>query len=209
MLHGKQRCASARDFRAQPCSRGGRAIGWGMTTLETERLLLRPLTGDDLEWLVLLRGDADVMRYIGNDGAVPREKTIERLVRYRRCWEEHGLGMFGIRFRGASEAVGWAGLQPLEQTGEIEVGYAFGKSAWGLGLATEAARKVVAWGFRDRGLERIVAVASPENEASRRVMDKLGMSYEGIKLRYGTDCAYYSITPKAFEAEERRRASKS
>ena len=179
-----------------------------MTTLESERLFLRPLSSDDLEWLVSLRGDADVMRYIGNDGAVPREKTIERLGRYLRCWEEHGLGMFGIRFHGARVAVGWAGLQPLEQTGEIEVGYAFGKDAWGLGLATEAAREVVAWGFRERGLERIVAVASPENEASRRVMDKLGMRYEGIKLRYGTDCAYYSLTPEAFEAEERRRAAK-
>lgn len=180
-----------------------------MTTLDTERLLLRPLAPDDLEWLVSLRGDADVMRYIGNDGAVPREKTIERLARYLRCWEEHGLGMFGIRFRGATEAVGWAGLQPLEEPGEIEVGYAFGKGAWGLGLATEAARAVVAWGFRERALERIVAVASPENEASRRVMDKLGMSYEGIKTRYGTDCAYYSLTPAAFAVAVNERATKS
>ena len=209
MLHAKRRCASARDLRAEPCNRGEPAIGWGMTTLETERLLLRPLGLDDLEWLVSLRGDADVMRYIGNEGAVPREKTIERLGRYLRCWEDHGLGMFGIRFRGAADAVGWAGLQPLEEPGEMEVGYAFGKSAWGLGLATEAARAVVAWGFGERKLERIVAVASPANEASRRVMDKLGMSYEGIKTRYGADCAYYALTPAAFALAQSDRATKS
>jgi RimJ/RimL family protein N-acetyltransferase len=169
-----------------------------MTLLTTERLLLRPLSIDDLEWLVALRGDSDVMRYIGGEGAVSRERTVERVDRYLACWAEHGFGMFGIRFRGADEAVGWAGIQPLEQTGEIEVGYAFGRSTWGKGLATEAARAVVAWGFREHGLERIVAVASPENEASRHVMDKMGMTYEGLRFRYGTDCAYYSITPEAF-----------
>ena len=174
-----------------------------MTSIETPRLLLRPLSPDDLEWLVALRGNADVMRYIGSDGAVPREKTVQRLERYLHCWSEHGLGMFGIRYReagDAGDAVGWAGLQPLEQSGEIEVGYAFGKSEWGRGLATESAKAVIAWGFRERGLDRIVAVASPENTASRKVMDKLGMRFEGIRYRYGQDCAYYSLSPSSFEA---------
>lgn len=178
-----------------------------MTTLETKRLLLRQLSIDDLEWLVALRGDADVMRYIGSEGAVPREKTIERLDRYLQCWTDHSLGMFSIRLREMPDPVGWAGLQPLEEPGEIEVGYAFGKPAWGLGLATEAARAVVEWGFAERRLERIVAVASPENVASRRVMDKLGMRYEGIKNRYGQDCAYYSLTPVSFAAHTAQPAS--
>ncbi len=180
-----------------------------MTQLETERLILRRLDIGDLEWLVAMRGDPDVMRYIGGEGAVSREKTVERVDRYLRCWAEHGLGMFGIRLRGEDDAVGWAGLQPLELTGEIEVGYAFGRSAWGRGLATEAARAAVEWGFRDRRLERIVAVASPENAASRRVMDKLGMTYEGLRFRYGTDCAYYSITAGAFARKSPRGAPDS
>jgi RimJ/RimL family protein N-acetyltransferase len=171
-----------------------------MTRLETPRLILTPLCTADLEWLVTMRGDPDVMRYIGGEGAVSREKTVERVDRYLRCWADHGLGMFGIRFHGAQEAVGWAGLQPLEQTGEIEVGYAFARAAWGRGLATEAARAALEWGFGERALDRIVAVASPENSASRHVMDKLGMTYEGLRFRYGTDCAYYSITSEAFAA---------
>ena len=177
-----------------------------MPSLETQRLVLRPLSSDDLEWLVTLRGDSDVMRYIGTEGALSREQTVQRLERYLQCWSEHGFGMFGIRYRDADEAVGWAGLQPLEQTGEIEVGYAFGKSEWGKGLATEAATAVVAWGFRECGLERIVAVATPENSASRRVMDKLGMRFDGIRYRYGQDCAYYSLTPDAFDAHLAREA---
>ncbi|MBA2683843.1 MAG: GNAT family N-acetyltransferase [Gemmatimonadaceae bacterium] len=180
-----------------------------MTQLETERLIMRTLCTDDLEWLVTMRGDADVMRYIGGEGAVSRERTVERVARYLQCWNEHGLGMFGVRFRGEDEAVGWAGLQPLEETGEIEVGYAFGRTAWGRGLATETARAALEWGFRERGLERIVAVASPENAASRHVMDKLGMKYEGIRFRYGTDCAYHSITAKAFAEHSAQAAARA
>ena len=90
--------------------------------------------------------------------------------------------MFGVRLREERHAVGWAGLQPLSGTDEIEVGYAFGQPAWGRGYATEVASAVVQWGFEALALERIVAVASPENAGSRRVMDKLGMRYEGMRL---------------------------
>jgi ribosomal-protein-alanine N-acetyltransferase len=169
-----------------------------MIELVTERLLLRPQIADDLEWLAVLRGHADVMRYIGASGAVPLEQTRERLDRYLACWVTHGLGMFSVRDGQDAAPVGWAGLQPLEGTAEIEVGYAFGPPAWGRGFATEAARAVVRWGFEERSLERIVAVASPENGASRHVMDKLGMRYEGTRLVHGMDSVYYAVTPQDF-----------
>lgn len=174
-----------------------------MAILETDRLVLRPLAHGDLDWFSALRGDPDVMRYIGSQGPLTREQSVEKLDKYLKCWTENGLGMFGIRW--GDDPVGWGGLQPLENTGEIEVGYAFGKKSWGLGLATETARAVVAWGFREKRLDRIVAVASPENSASRRVMDKLGMTYEGLTFRYGNDCAYYSLTRADFAANEAKR----
>lgn len=174
-----------------------------MTIIETHRLVLRPLTQEDLDWFSALRGDPDVMRYIGTQGPLTHEQSAEKLDKYLKCWTDNGLGMFGIRW--GDEPVGWGGLQPLENTGEIEVGYAFGTKSWGLGLATETARAVVSWGFLEKQLDRIVAVASPENSASRRVMDKIGMTYEGVKSRYGTDCAYHSLTRSAFAANEARR----
>ena len=94
--------------------------------------------------------------------------------------------------------MGWAGLQPLSGTDEIEVGYAFERAAWGRGYATEVASAIVQWGFEELGLERIVAVASPENAGSRRVMDKLGMRYEGVRPGSGQPSVYYSLTPAAF-----------
>jgi ribosomal-protein-alanine N-acetyltransferase len=86
----------------------------------------------------------------------------------------------------------------MDGTDEIEVGYAFGKDAWGRGYATEVARALVRWGFETLELERIVAVAYAENAASRRVMDKLGMRFEGVRYIYGTDSVYYSLTRSDF-----------
>ena len=74
-----------------------------------------------------MRGDKDIMRYIGRVGAVPRDIAEARLHRHIECWTERGLGMFGVRERGKENPVGWAGLQPIDGTDEIEVGYAFGK----------------------------------------------------------------------------------
>ena len=160
---------------------------------------------EDLDWFAALRGDADVMRYIGTEGPLTHEQSKQKLDKHLKCWADNGLGMFGIRRDDDAEPVGWGGLQPLEQTAEIEVGYALGKAAWGRGFATEAARAVIEWGFHVRALDRIVAVATPENEASRRVMVKLGMHYEGIKSRYGHDCAYYSLTPESFALRKHSR----
>ena len=169
-----------------------------MIEITTERLALRPLTLADIDWFAEMRGDADIMRYIGRVGAVPRSVAEERLDRHLACWAERGLGMFGVREHGSETAIGWAGLQPLEGTDDIEVGYAFGKAAWGRGYATEAARALVGWGFDILGLSRIVAVAYEENTGSRRVMDKLGMRFEGMRHVHSTESVFYSVTPEVF-----------
>ncbi|MDQ2765832.1 MAG: GNAT family N-acetyltransferase [Gemmatimonadota bacterium] len=178
-----------------------------MPEINTDRLSLRPLSLDDIEWFAAMRGDENIMRYIGKVGAVPRAIAEERLERHLACWAERGFGMFGVRERGHETAVGWAGLQPLEGTDEIEVGYAFGKQAWGRGYATETAHAIVRWGFETLGLERIVAVAYAENTGSRRVMDKLGMTYEGMRHVHGTDSVYYTVTPDAFARAALPRAT--
>ena len=179
-----------------------------MPTLLTPRLELQPMVLDDLAWYAEFAGDADVMQYIGHAGPLSYQQASERLARYVRCWEEHGLGMFGVRLRDHEAPVGWAGLQPLSGTDEIEVGYAFGRASWGRGYATEVAAAAVQWGFEALGLERIVAVATPENAGSRHVMDKLGMTYEGVRPGSGMPSVYYSLTPAAFARAAPLRASR-
>jgi ribosomal-protein-alanine N-acetyltransferase len=121
-----------------------------------------------------------------------------RLQFYLDCHARYGFGMSALIGKADGEMVGWGGLQPLEESGEIEVGYGFAKDFWGRGYATETAAACLRYGFEQAGLTRIVAVAIPENTASRHVMEKLGMKFEGETLHYGSKCVLYAITRAEF-----------
>jgi RimJ/RimL family protein N-acetyltransferase len=203
VAHGAAMCEGGAPL---PCTLRDHSVWCEMPSLRTPRLALEPMVLADLDWFARLRADADVMRYIGVAGPLTFEQARERLVRLVACWEEHDLGMFSVRPHDAAMPIGWTGLQPLDGTEEIEVGYGFDRAAWGRGYATEAACSVVEWGFEQRGLNRIVAVAYAENEGSRRVMEKLGMRYEGMRLVYGHESVYYSLTPAAFTRAASLRA---
>jgi ribosomal-protein-alanine N-acetyltransferase len=164
--------------------------------IETERLVLRPFKPEDLDELVQLRADPLVMRYIGDQS---REKVEQRLQYYISHYEPHGFGMWAVIDKGTRAMVGWCGLVFLDETPEVEVGYGVARDYWGRGLMTEAARASLRYGFERAGLERIVAVAMPENTASRRIMEKLGMRYEKNVFHYGHDLVYYAIKREDFQ----------
>jgi ribosomal-protein-alanine N-acetyltransferase len=166
--------------------------------LETDRLLLRPFTVDDLPALITLRADEEVSRYLGGALMQSPEAITNRASFYLACHERNGYGIAMISQKSDGTVIGWGGLQPLEETGEIEVGYGFAKPFWGLGYATEMAAACLRYGFEQAGLARIVAVAVPENTASRHVMEKLGMKYEREALHYGQKCVFYAIMRAEF-----------
>jgi RimJ/RimL family protein N-acetyltransferase len=170
--------------------------------IETERLTQRPLTMDDLPEILRMRADADVVRYLGGVEKQTPEFGRQRMRFYVECYEKYGYAMFAILRKSDGVFIGWGGLQPLEETGEIEVGYGFAKPYWGQGYATEVAAAWLRYGFEEAKLERIVAVAIPENTASRHVMEKLGMKYEKNAKHYGHDCVFYSISRGEFEPRE-------
>ncbi len=160
--------------------------------IETERLLFRKFTIDDLDWLCALRGDAEVARYL--DGVQPRENIARRLRWYLDCYQDPGFGYCAMYLKENGAQIGWAGLQPLDDTGEIEVGYGMAKDYWGRGIGTEACRGWLGYGFNKLNLVRITAIAFPENTPSRRIMEKAGMKYEkNISLR-GYDLAMHAIS---------------
>src|SRR5881392_2361024 len=166
--------------------------------IETDRLLMRPLTADDLPALIRFRADEEVSRYIGGAAMQSAEAITHRLGFYLECQERYGYGMSMISLKSAGEMIGWGGLQPLEDSGETEVGYGFAQAFWGRGYATEAAVAWLRYGFEQAGLERIVAVAVPENTDSRHVMEKLGMRFERMAQHYRTDCVFYASTRAEF-----------
>lgn len=122
-----------------------------------------------------------------------RTQALAALSKYLRRWQSHDFGPWAVRFKDDPRLLGWCGLDFLDTTKEIEVGYGLARSHWGRGVSTEAARASLGYGFEHLHLDRIVAVARPENTASRHVMEKLGMRYVRNGFYYGGDLVYYEI----------------
>ncbi len=165
---------------------------------ESERLTFRKFTLDDLPLLIEQRSDPDVNKYLGGTKLQNPEALAKRIRFYMSCYESHGFGMCAMIWRPTGKMIGSAGLQPLDGTDEIEVGYSLIKDLWGKGIGTEAARAWLDHGFQNAGLDRIVAVAHTGNWASRRIMEKLGMKYEKTEFHYGEECAFYAISKDEF-----------
>jgi RimJ/RimL family protein N-acetyltransferase len=138
---------------------------------ETQRLVLRPLTLDDVDPLVALDSDPEVMRYITGGRPTPRTEMIERVRRrIGRRWIADD--------RATAEFVGWFGLVPSAiAAGEYEVGYRLRRAAWGKGLATEGTRALIDLAFTELGATRIWAETMAVNARSRAVMERCGLRY--------------------------------
>lgn len=148
--------------------------------LETERLMLRRFTEADADNLVELDSDPDVMRYLSGGGATPRD-VIERdiLPRFLRSYEPHaGFGYWVAMERATGAFLGWFGFHPPDGSGldVVELGYRLRRAAWGKGYATEGSRALIRRGFVAQGVRRVFATTYQDNLASRRVMEKLGMT---------------------------------
>ncbi len=148
--------------------------------LETERLALRRLTKEDLDNLVALDSDPDVMRYLNGGAPTPRD-VIERdiLPGFLRSYAPNeGFGVWALIEKAKGDFLGWSSFRPREGAGpeEVALGYRLRKTAWGKGYAPEAARALIRTGFRELGVQRVVATTYQDNHASRRVMEKVGMT---------------------------------
>ncbi len=167
--------------------------------IETERLVLRKFTHDDLPTLIEQRLDEEVARYLGGLELQTPEFIEKRLRAYIATYDEHGFGSCAMIWKETGENIGWSGLQPLEDSGEIEVGYGLVKKFWGRGIGFECAKAWLRFGFESAGLDRIVAVAVKGNAGSIRIMEKCGMTFDGEEVRYGLPVVHYSVRRKDFE----------
>lgn len=151
-----------------------------MVELRTPHLLLRPFRPEDEDALFQLWNDPHLRRYLWDDQAVPREVVREQIALSERDFRERGFGEFVLSpVERPGEVIGFRGLRRIDESDDVELLYGLHRSHWGRGLATEAARAVLHFGFERVGLEDIFAGADFDNAASIRVMERLGMSFDG------------------------------
>ncbi|MBU6489706.1 MAG: GNAT family N-acetyltransferase [Burkholderiales bacterium] len=162
--------------------------------LDTSRLLIRERTLDDLEACLEMDRDPDVTRYIAgpwHDPVAHRQFVEYRITRRYPS----GLGYWCIRERSDPERFfGWVLLIPDHGDGpDVEIGWRLVRSAWGRGIAIEAAKAVVAHAFETVRLPRIIADIAADNRASLRVAEKLGMGWVGYDSSDGKRYERYRL----------------
>ena len=146
--------------------------------IETERLLLRKITLDDKEEIFKLHSDPEVQKYTG-EPLVESIEEIEKAIKARtRDHEKYGYGRWATILKSEMQFVGWAGLAYLPEFDKVDLGYRLKKKYWGMGIATEASKAIIDYGFNVLNLDLIIAIALPENKDSIRVMEKAGMIYD-------------------------------
>ena len=151
--------------------------------LKTEHLTLRPLQPSDAEVLHRIYQSEGVLRYFPNPSPPPLERVQRFVAGQQVHWEKYRYGNWGILPDGEVEIIGWTGLQFLPELNESEVGFLLDRPFWGKGYATEAALASLRFGFEHFDFDHIIALAHPENLASRRVIEKCGMIYvENLSL---------------------------
>jgi RimJ/RimL family protein N-acetyltransferase len=152
-----------------------------MKVLETERLALRRVTIEDGEFILELINDPAWLRFIGDKGIrtvdAAREYILKTLV---AMYERLGFGLYLVELKDGGVPVGICGLIKRDSLEEVDIGFAFLPVFRGKGYAYESARAVMAYGKRELGLNRLLAITSPDNTDSARVLEKLGFSFEGL-----------------------------
>jgi len=123
-----------------------------------------------------------------------REEAKRSLDHILEHWCTHGFGVWAVSEKEKNALLGRCGLNMIAETSEVEVDFVIARNCWGRGYAAEAAKAALAYGFEILNLDRIIALAKPENTASRRVIEKVGMRYKENAQYWDITCALFDIT---------------
>jgi len=169
-------------------------------SFETENLLLRHFTSNDVDPIYELRSDAEFMQHLT---PIESREGVVSWIEYFSSYWKFNAGFWAVVLKETNETIGWSGSwSQLEfEIGKMEIGYAIAKKYAGKGFATEAARVALDYTFKVRSAERVFALATPGNTASHRIMEKLGMQVEGQQFftSYNMEMIYYAISREEFE----------
>ena len=177
--------------------------------LETDRLRFATWKTDDWREFKKLATDPLVVRYLGTGDPWPDERVKEFVNRQCENWEKSGICLWKLLPKDSDTLIGICGLQHLAGGLEVEIGWWLAPACWGEGLASEAARQALAYGFEVNRLDRIVAIAQAVNLDSLRVMDKIGMRFEREAMHKGVRVLLYTITRDAYNSQQGNSADRA
>lgn len=162
--------------------------------IRTKRLLLAPLTAADASVMHAIWTSAGVRRFLFDDEILSFDRACELIRESERLWHEERCGLWGVRVADEGALIGFAGFWYFRDPPERELLYGIAEEQWGRGLATEAARAILDYGFESLGFAECMGSTDWENIASRRVMEKLGMRFDRRVVVEGLDTAFYRLT---------------
>ncbi len=175
-----------------------------MTILHTARLRLEPFADSHLEGLHAVNQIPEVMQYITGEPET-REQTAEVIARVQRCWAAWGTSWWAFVLPDSGRIAGAGCIQYLRREANppadlgslrgnpLEIGWRLHPDFWGQGLASEAAVRMAGFAFDSLHARELMAVRHPDNAASGRVMDRLGMHYRGMDTWYGRTLATHGM----------------
>lgn len=147
----------------------------GKVVIETERLLLREWEESDAIGFYEMNADAEVLKYTG-DTPFDSIEDASKFIRDYAEYERHGYGRWAVVLKSDARFIGFCGLKMNEES-QVDLGFRFIRKYWRQGYATEAAQACLDFGLNELGIKEIVGRAMPENVASIRVLQKIGMNY--------------------------------
>jgi len=146
---------------------------------ETNRLLLRTLKREDLDSVMDFWGNEEVMKYCC--GAGNRQRELKAIEFYINLQKEKGFSPYLVILKENSEVIGACGFNPTKNDCEIELIYHFAQKYWGRGYATEAANECINNTRDNLKINKVIASIDPRNIASKKVLEKLGFEFRGMK----------------------------
>lgn len=171
--------------------------------IETERAILRPFVPADYEAVYAFGSHPEVNRYTG-DIVIQSPEEAEKLIRkiWLNDYQTYGYGRWATIYKADQRLIGFAGLKYLPEIDETDIGYRFLPEYWGQGLATEVSKAIIRYGFEVLKLPRIIGIAMPENIASSRVLEKIGLQFDREDGYMGDNGKYlwYKVERSDFDA---------
>jgi RimJ/RimL family protein N-acetyltransferase len=158
-----------------------------MVVLETDRLRIRRLSLDDADFILRLLNEPSFIEYIGDKGVRSRDGARLYILNGPiASYEKFGFGLYLVELRESGAPVGMCGLLKRDVLEDVDIGYALIPDFWSKGYALESVSAVMSYASKVLGLKRVVAVVSPDNQSSIRLLEKLGFRFERmVKLSDG------------------------